>query len=215
MKEEAMNDMVRSRDKQALITARAALVVAIAAVVAAVVGPAVAAPHDVVVRKVVVHKGKVRKGDIAPGAVTMKALAHGAVTANKIRKGAVSASKLAKAAVTPEAIAPGAVNGSAIASGSVSADKLGIESVVTKPIADIDKVAHNGEWTASNTELATCQPGELLLGGGFAFGVPNNGEASWLQAMPVVNGETRGIAGRFMSDAGGGATGQVSATCLR
>jgi hypothetical protein len=38
-------------------------------------------------------------------------------------------------------------------------------------------VAHNGEWKGSNTEDALCGPEETLLGSGFAFTTPSNGEA--------------------------------------
>jgi len=51
--------------------------------------------------------------------------------------------------------------------------------VVLKPIGDLDTVAHNGEWTGSNIEDALCGPEEALLGSGFAFTTPSNGEAIW------------------------------------
>jgi len=210
-----MNDLIGSQDRQARTTARAALAVAIVAVAAAVVAPALAAPGQVVVRKVVVHQGKVRKGDIAPGAVTMKAIAQGAVTPNKIRKGAVTAPKLSGGAVTAGAIAPDAVTSTAIAPGSVYGGALGTETVVTKPITDLDTVASNIEWTASNTEAALCGPGERLLGGGFAFTNPGNREAAWLQALPLVGGETNGVTGRITTNSGGTATAEVAAICLK
>ncbi|MFT3866776.1 MAG: hypothetical protein QM729_21145 [Solirubrobacterales bacterium] len=185
------------------VVALAALVVAIAALVVAASGMATASPKVIV-----------RRGDIAPGAVTGKALANGAVGAAKIKKNAITAPKLAKASVTSRAISEDAVTGSAIAPGSVGAIQFGNVEVVTKSIADNDKVAHNGEWTASNTENAACGSGGKLLGGGFAFANPNNGETTWLQAMPVANAEFQGFVGRFSSDAGGTASGEVVADCL-
>jgi hypothetical protein len=206
---------VRTGLDRPTIIATAALIVAVAALVATVGGIAGAVPGKTVVRKVVVRNGMVHKGEIAPGAVTNKAIAHGAVSANKIRKEAITAPKLAKASVTPEAIAADAVTAGAIAPGSVYGGALGTETVVTKPIADIDKVAHNGEWTASNSEAALCGQGEALLGGGFISPNPNNGQVLWTQALPVINGPTRGVTGRMETDAGGAATGAaVVAICL-
>ena len=49
---------------------------------------------------------------------------------------------------------------------------------------------------------------------GFAFTTPSNGEAIWTQALPIVNGETKGVGGRFVSDAGGTVPGEVAASCL-
>lgn len=204
--------------------AGAALVVALAAFAVAISGIATASPKVII-----------RKGDIAPGAVTAKALAKGAVTAPKIRKGAITGAKLASGSVTTEdlangsvgaaklgggavtsqAIAAGAVTSSAIAPHSVGAAQLGEAEVIPKSIADLDKVAHNGEWTASNSEVAACVSGSRLLGGGFSFSVPNNGESAWIEELPIINGEVNGVAGRFTSDAGGAATGQVVAVCLK
>jgi hypothetical protein len=210
-----MSKVQNGRPDRPTIIASAALVVAVAAVVAAVAGFAGAAPGTTVVRKVVVRKGMVHRGEIAPGAVNAKAIARGAVTEGKIGKGAVSAPKLAKASVSAEAIAADAVTAGAIAPGSVYGGALGTETVVTKPIADLDTVSSNIEWTASNTEAALCGPGERLLGGGFAFTNPGNREAAWLQALPVVGGETNGVTGRITTNAGGTATAEVAAICLK
>jgi hypothetical protein len=192
------------RPTPTFVVAVAALIVATAALVVAASGFATASPKVIV-----------RKGDIAPGAVTATSIAGGAVTRAKIRKNAISAPKLAKGSVTSRAITADAVTADAIAPGSVGGAQLGGEDVVTKSIADLDKVAHNDEWTASNTETALCGPGEDLLGVGFAMSNPNNGETSWLQALPVINGETKGATGRFVSDAGGTASGEITAICLK
>jgi hypothetical protein len=191
----------------------------------AVVGTANAAPT-----RIVIHKG-----EIAPGAVTAKSLAQGAVTARKIRKGAVSGPKLAKGAVGPEALGTGAVTppklakaavsaeaiaadavtAGAIAPGSVYGGALGTETVVLKPITDLDTVPANNEWTASNTETAICGPGERLLGGGFAFTNPGDREAAWLEALPLVNGLSNGVSGMITTNSGGTATAEVAAICLK
>jgi hypothetical protein len=180
-------------------------VLGIIAIVIAVVGTANAAPSKVVVRK----------GDIAPGAVTAKSIARGAVTRAKLRKESVTAAKISAGAITSPAIAGGAVTSSALAPGSVYGGALGTETIVVKPITDLDKDPHNGEWTPSNTELALCGPGEALLGGGFAFMTTGNGEVGTIEQMPLINSEVKGMQGRITSDAGGAATAQVAAVCLK
>jgi hypothetical protein len=212
----------------------AALVFALAGFAVSVSGIATASPKVIV-----------RKGDIAPGAVTTKALAKGAVTAPKIQKatitaaklkngavtapkladgsvtatalgnGSVTASKLGPGSVTAPAIAGGAVTSGAIAPLSVGAAQMGEEEVVLKPIADLDVAAHNNEWTASNLEVAVCGPGQRLLGGGFSFTTLNNGESNWIEELPIINGEVKGVAGRVSSDAGGTAGGNIAAICLK
>jgi hypothetical protein len=202
----------------------AALVIALGTLVTTMAGIATASPKVIV-----------RKGDIAPGAVTAKALAKGAVTAPKIQKGTITGAKLASGsvssedlangsvgaaklgagAVTAQAIAAGAVTKGAIAPDSIGASQLGEEEVVVKPISDLDTDAHNGEWTASNTEIAVCGGGGKLTGGGFSFSTLSNGESNWIEALPIINGEAQGIAGRLTSDAGGTASGNIVAICLK
>jgi len=180
-------------------------VLGLIAIAIAVVGTANAAPG-----RVVVHKG-----DIAPGAVTAKSIRRGAVTAAKLQKGAVTTPKIAEGAVSSETIAGGAVTSAAIAPGSVYGGALGAETIVVKPITDLDKIAHNGEWTPSNTETALCGPGEALLGGGFAFMITGDGEVGAIEQMPLINAEVKGMQGRITSDTGGTATAQVAAICLK
>lgn len=210
-----MSNLKPVREHQGTVLGAAALIVAIAALVVALIGVAGAASTRVIVRK----------GDIAPGAVTAKALANGAVTAGKIRGGAVTAPKirkrsvtalkLAAGAVTSEAIAADAVTAAQLAPGSVYGGALGTETLVTKPIADLDAVPSNPEWTASNAETALCGPGERLLGTGFAFTNPGNREVGWLQALPIVSAESQGVTGRITSNSGGTAGAEVAAVCLK
>jgi hypothetical protein len=107
------------------------------------------------------------------------------------------------------------VTAGAIAPHAVGAAQLGEAEVISKAVTDLDKIAHNGEWTASNSEVAACGSGSRLLGGGFSFSTSNNGESDWIEELPIVNGEVNGVAGRFTSDAGGAATGQIVAICLK
>lgn len=168
----------------------------------------------------------VRRGDIAPGAVTAKnlaraavhakALAQNAVHTKNVAKGAVNARALGKGAVEPNAIAADAVTAPAIAPGSVYGGALGQETFHTKAIADIDAVAENGTWTAGNTEIAFCAPGEAVLSASFAFPEPGNREVAFLQARPFVNPVgASGAAGRITSNAGGSAVGEIGVLCLK
>lgn len=185
------------------------------ALVVALGGVATAGPN-----RTVIHKG-----DIAPGAVTAKALAKGSVTSKalgsravnsrKLADGAVNRRVLAKGAVTVRALAPGAVTATAIAPGSIYGAALGQQSIKTKAIADVDQIASNPEWTAGNSEVAFCAPGEALLGTGFMFSQPGNREVSWLEAAPFLSPSTgSGVKGRISSNSGGSAEAQVMAICL-
>jgi len=204
-----------------------------ALVVLMVIGVSIAA--IVVQAGAAATRAVVRKGDIAPGSVTTKTLAKGAVTARKIRKQAITPPKLAKEAVRAEnlasesvnarvlakeavgtaALAKSAVTEGQLAPGSVWAGALHSPTLVTKAIVDLDPVAHNGEWTPSNTEVASCNPGEKLLDSGFAFTNPGNGQVTWLQAVPFMNSETQGVTGRIATDSGGTAAAQIIASCWR
>ncbi len=166
----------------------------------------------------------VRKGDIAPGAVTAKALAQeavhpkalakGAVKSKALAKGAVNARVLADGVVTAAKLAPSSVTSQAIAPGSVYGGALRPVTVRTAPIADLDTVPANPDWTLSNTEAAICAPGERLLGAGFGFTNPGNRQVAFLQAMPYSNAQANGVSGLITSNSGGIATALVAAVCL-
>jgi hypothetical protein len=167
----------------------------------------------------------VRKGDIAPGAVTARTLAKGAVHPRALARAAVHARSLAAGSVGAAMLAPGAVGAAALASGAVTAAAiapgavhgaaLGEESVHMAPVPDVDKAAHNGEWTASGTEKALCGAGERLLSSGFVFMSPGDGQVGWLQALPSISGDADGVSGQIISDSGGTATAEVAALCLK
>jgi hypothetical protein len=168
---------------------------------------------------------KVTKADLAKGAVTARALAKGAVTPKALASGAVTAKALAKDSVTtaslkagsvsPAGLAPNAVTASAIAPGSIYGAALGPVVVHGAPIADLDAVAENGTWTASNTETATCGPGERLLTGGIVFTNPGNREVGVLESLPFSNETSAGMVGRITSNSGGTAAAEVQAICLK
>lgn len=184
------------------------------AIVIAVVGTANAAPTKVLVKK----------GDIAPGAVTAKALANGAVHSKAIAKSAVTSKKLAnaavnkrvlaKGAVTVAALGPNAVTSSALAPGSVYGGSLGERTIHTTPIADLDQVAANPEWTAGNTEVALCGSGEKLLSAFFGLTELGNREVSFVKVLPTT-GVSEGAIGQYASNSGGTSKGEIIALCLK
>lgn len=185
------------------------------AIIIAVVGTANAAPRVQLIQKGDIAPGAVTAKALAPNAVHSKALAANAVTSKKLAKGAVNKRVLAKAAVTAASISANAVTSAALAPGSVYGGSLGEQTIHRTPIADIDQVPSNPEWTAGNTEVATCAPGEKLLSVGFAFTEPGNKEVSFLQAMPFISPNSNGASGRFASNSGGGAKGEIIAVCLK
>jgi hypothetical protein len=186
------------------------------ALVIALGGVATAEPGRTVVKRGDIAPGAVTARALAPGAIHAKALARGAVNSRKLADGAVNQRVLAKGAVTVRTLAPGAVTASAIAPGSIYGAALGPQSIKVKAIADLDEVAENGTWTASNSEVALCAPGEALLGTGFLATRPGNREVSWLEATPFLSPSTgSGVKGRISSNSGGSAEGQIMAICLK
>lgn len=178
---------------------------------------------------------KVTKNDLAKGAVTAHALAKGAVrapklakgavTARAIKQGAVGAGALAADAVGPAAIKPGsvgagalapnAVTSSALAPGSVYGAALGPVMVHTTPIADLDVPPEISTWTTSNTETASCGPGERLLSGGVIVTNPGNRRVSIVRSLPFSTGTLEGVSGQISTDSNGTAAAEVQAICLK
>ncbi len=177
----------------------------------------------------------VRKGEIAKGAVTAKALAPGAVHAIAIAEGAVHRKALSPNAVGPAALAPGSVQTRALAAGAVGSGQIGPDAVTagaiapgsvyggalgqvtvhSAPMADLDAVPSNPEWTASDTAAALCATGERLLTGGVVFTNPGNREVGILESLPFSNGTSNGMAARITSNSGGLAAAEVQAICLK
>lgn len=167
----------------------------------------------------------IRRGQIAKGAVTAGALAKAAVHANALAKssvhskalanGAVGPRTLATAAVGAAALAPDAVGAGALAPGAVYGGALGEVTTHSAPIADLDGVAHNGEWTSSNTVAATCAVGERILSGGVVFTNPGDREVAIIESVPFANDTAQGWVGQITSDSGGTAAAEVQALCLK
>ncbi len=177
------------------------------------------------ITKADIAKGAVTANAIAPGAVRAKALANNAVHARSLATGAVGSTAISTGAVDSKALAVGAVGPSALASDSVTASALAPNSVYggalgpvstyTAPIADLDKVADNGEWTSSDTESVLCAPGERLLTGGVIFTNPGNREVGIIRSLPISNSTANGYSGQITSNSGGTAAAEVQAICLK
>ena len=70
----------------------------------------------------------------------------------------------------------------------------------------------------SNIEDAVCGPEEALLGSGFAFTTPSNGEQRRSDMDAALTDRQRrneGVGGRFVSDVGGTVPAEVAAICLK
>lgn len=189
-------------------------ILGLAALIVSLSSAADASPHGRLVRSSEIAPGAVTAKKLANGSVRSKAIAAGAVTSVKLADGAVNRRVLRKEAVTPNALAADAVTRTAIAPGSVYSGALVPETVHVTPISDLDAVASNPEWTASNGEAAMCGQGEDLLGTGFAFTEPGNREVAFLQALPVLAPTGNGVTGRITSNSGGTARAEVVAICL-
>lgn len=171
---------------------------------------ALAGNADAFSSRIVIHRGQ-----IAPGAVTARTIASGAVRAKALAKGAVTSKAIAKGAVTSAALGQDAVTATALAPESVYGGALGPVTTHGTKIADVDAVAENGTWTASNSEFASCGPGERLLTGGIVFTEPGNREVAPLEVLPVSNSAANGMVGRITSNSGGTAAAEVQAICLK
>ena len=169
----------------------------------------------IVIRRGEIAKGAVTSGTLAKGAVHPKAIAKNSVHSKALANGAVGPRTLAGGAVGAAALAPDAVSAPALAPGAVYGGALGEVTVHSAPIADLDGVAHNGEWTSSNTVAASCGLGERILSGGVVFTNPGDREVAIIESVPFANGTAQGWVGQITSDSGGSATAEVQALCLK
>lgn len=167
------------------------------------------------VRAKALAKNAVHSNALAAGSVNARAFATGSIGSPAIASGAVTSKALAKGAVGPEALAPDAVTASALAPNSVYGGALGPVTIHSAPIADLDQIAHNGEWTTSNSETVLCATGERLLTGGVIFTNPGNREVAIVRSLPISNSSANGYSGQITSDSGGTAAAEVQAICLK
>ncbi len=120
-----------------------------------------------------IKNGAVVESKLANGAVTDPKIATGAVTNPKIVTGAVTNPKIATGAVTSAKIAADAVTGANLAAGAVGANGVGriLVRSASKPLPDGGNAA----------AIATCAPGERLIGGSGDVNTSNSQDV-------VVNG---------------------------
>lgn len=169
----------------------------------------------IIVRKGDIAKGAVTASALAPGAVHAKALAKGSVNSKALAKGAVSSKALAKGAVGSAALAPDSVTAIAIAPSSIYGGALGQVTTHGTAIPDADESPASGTWTASGLQSANCDAGERLLTGGVVFTNPGTREVGIIESLPFSSGTSNGVAGQITSNAGGKASAEVQAICLK
>jgi hypothetical protein len=146
----------------------------------------------------------VNGSEIIAGTVQTSKLSNGAVTRPKIRNSAVGSNQLAPFAVTTSRIAPGAVGTAALADGAVTRDALVQRAVGARQIGlrSISRANLSAEASVprvvtrvSTTEVpinttgearVACQPGEVVVGGGFG-GIPNTVGPGGTQAAVLAN----------------------------
>jgi hypothetical protein len=78
-----------------------------------------------------------------------------------------------------------------------------------------DESADLSNWTASNSEVASCGAGERLLSGGIVFTNLGNRRVGVIESLPFSNSSSNGFIGRITSDSGGTAAAEVQAICLK
>jgi hypothetical protein len=114
--------------------------------------------------------GSVGTAALKDGAVTGIKLADGAVTTRAIRENGVRSGRIAANAVTNRTLANNSVTSKKIAQGGVQRLDLAIAARV--PIVVTRVVAGQIPSGSTDTLVARCAPGEVLLSGGFG-GLPS------------------------------------------
>ncbi|HMN99159.1 MAG TPA: hypothetical protein PKD59_07070 [Miltoncostaeaceae bacterium] len=175
---------------------RLALAVATGAIVLAAGGGAVA---------------QLDQGDAPPASVGTKALkdgsvtgiklADGAVTTRAIREGGVRSGRIASNAVTNRTLANNSVTSTKIAQGGVQRLDLAIAARV--PIVVTRVVGTQIPVGVTDSLVARCAPGEVLISGGFG-GLPNTvspggTQANVLASRPDPAAEGQPPAGWFVT----------------
>jgi hypothetical protein len=162
-----------------------------------------------------VTKVVIRKGQIAKGAVSAKALAPGAVHPAAISKGAVGLAALRPGSVDSSVLAPDSVTSGALAPGAVYGGVLGEVTLHAAALKDEDLSADLSNWTVSQPAIAMCASGERVLSGGVVVTNSGNHRVGIVQTAPFSNGGNTGWVGQITTDAGGQATAEVQALCLK
>lgn len=118
------------------------------------------------------------------GAVTGIKIADGAVTTRAIRAGHVRSGRIATNAVTNRTLANNSVTSRKIAQGGVQRRDLAISARV--PIVVTRTVGTQIPMGVTDSLVARCLPGEVLLSGGFG-GLPNTVAPGGTQANVVAS----------------------------
>jgi hypothetical protein len=100
----------------------------------------------------------------------------GSAYAFHLGKNAVKTKNIKNSAVTEAKLAPGSVSGSKIADGAVSASKLAAAGVGSGNLARIEVIFESESLPDGSTHspVATCPPGERLIGGSGDVGATNS-----------------------------------------
>ena len=123
----------------------------------------------------------VRSRHIKNGQVKNADLADGAVNSAKVADGSLTAADLATGAL----LGPGSVGSSEIANGAVQSSKLAANSVGSSHLKGTYAAVSGGLSPAANTyadATATCNAGDRVLGGGFAW--QNDADISTVYSTP-------------------------------
>lgn len=174
-----------------------ALVVAVLALVAAVVGTAIAGPNA---SDRAISKSKVKK--IANKQIDKRlplgsaALADGAVTSSKLADGGVTSGKLADGGVTSPKLADGGVTSSKLAAAAVTAAKIANDAVGTNQVDGSLSGADISDGSLAATDLGPVASGSIDAGSipaqtcqAFAIlSLPNADDGDLLLVIPTGNG---------------------------
>ena len=171
------------------------LTVGVVALIAALSGTAVALPGKNTVDSGDLKRGAVKTSDIARGAVTNSKVRNRTLTGAKLRNGTITGGKVgadtltganinestlgrvpsantANTATTANSVAPNGVNTAAIQNDAVTSPKIAADAVGARELKGTYAAVSGGTPAAANTFVnatATCNPGDVVLGGGFAW----------------------------------------------
>ena len=128
-----------------------------------------------------VANGSLTAADLATGAL----LGPDSVGSSEIANGAVNSADVADESLTAADLGPDSVGSSEIANGAVQSGKLAANSVGSSHLKGTYAAVSGGVSPAANTyadAVATCNAGDRVLGGGFAW--QNDADISTVHSTP-------------------------------